>query len=103
VVLLLAVRRAQLARSQGPPLVLVMAHESVKPGVAAASERNEQGYARLYATLKAPARFIGANSLSGSPETLFLDPCYSVAPESWVMAAPVFWKPASPPGPDSRH
>lgn len=114
------------ARAQLPPPVLIMAHESVKPGVSAAFALNEQGYAvagapngthyllHLYSSLATldsaaavgqafgaglgpegakQAEALAAAAIADSRTDIYgFDPTISIPPDSWVSAAPDFWK-----------
>ncbi|HYK82273.1 MAG TPA: hypothetical protein VEU55_03950 [Gemmatimonadales bacterium] len=69
------------------PAVLLMAHERVRPGVSAEYLSNLRGYARVYASLKAPVRFIGTYAIGGGTESVFFDPFASFADLDQVAAA----------------
>ncbi len=65
----------------GPPKVLVIGREEVKPGKSAAHVKVEEAYPRALAKAKWPNGYLGMTSMSGSGEALFLSPYDSF--EAW--------------------
>ncbi len=55
----------------GPPKVLQIAREQVKPGKNALHEKVEAGWSRVFANAQWPTHWIGATSLTGANEAWF--------------------------------
>jgi hypothetical protein len=55
----------------GPPKVLVIQREFVKPGRNAAHEKSESSFVSAFAAAKWPTHYFAAESLSGRPRVLF--------------------------------
>jgi hypothetical protein len=55
----------------GPPKVLVIQREFVKPGKGAAHEKSESAFVNAFAAAKWPTYYFAAGSMSGAPRVLF--------------------------------
>lgn len=76
---------AQEPAMTGPPKVLTIFREYVKPFRGAAHEKTEAAFARAFAAAKSPAHYLALASLSGKPRVLFLTPFDSM--EAWEKNA----------------
>ena len=63
--------RAQ--EQNGPPKVLLIMREMVKVGKGSAHEKNEAAFARAFAAVKAPDRYLAVTTMSGPGEAWFLE------------------------------
>lgn len=70
---------AQQEAQPGPPKILRIFREEVKPGKAALHETNETAWARATAQAKYPARMLAMTSVSGPAEAWFLEGHASLA------------------------
>lgn len=64
---------AQEPAAMGPPKVLRIFRDEVKPGKGAAHEKNETAWAKAFVTGKYPAHFLAATSISGPSEAWFFE------------------------------
>ncbi len=60
-------------QASGPPKVLLIIREMVKVGKGAAHEKNEAAFAKAFAAVKAPDRYLAATTMSGPSEAWFLE------------------------------
>ena len=65
--------------ADGPPPVLVIYREDVKPGMAATHNKLEAGWPRAFAKAKTPNHYIALVSMSGPGDALFVEPRASFA------------------------
>jgi hypothetical protein len=63
---------AQTPAPAGPPKVLQIFREQVKPGKGAAHEKVEAGWPKAFAKAKWPTHYIALSSMTGPPEAWFL-------------------------------
>lgn len=64
---------AQLATNPGPPKVLLIEREEIKPGKQTAHEKEAHGYVQLAARAKSEAHWLGLSPISGNEnEAVFL-------------------------------
>jgi hypothetical protein len=63
---------AQPAASSGPPKILQIFREEVKPGKTAAHQKVEVGWPRAFAQAKWPVYYLAATSVTGPSEAWFL-------------------------------
>ncbi len=68
----LAIGAETQTAAMGPPKVLQIAREQVKPGKNALHEKLEAGWPRLYANAQWPTHWLGVTSLTGPNEAWFL-------------------------------
>ena len=64
---------AQEQPAMGPPKVLRIFREEVKPGKAAPHQKNETAWAQTFVRTKYPARMLAMTSVSGPTEAWFLE------------------------------
>ncbi len=67
-----AVASAQTPASEGPPKVLQIFREQVKPGKGSAHEKVEAGWPRAFAKAKWPTNYLAMTTMTGPPEAWFL-------------------------------
>ncbi len=67
-----SVTLAQEQKMSGPPKVLQIFIEQVKPGKGAAHEKNEAGWPRAFAGAKSPTHYIAMTSQTGLSEAWFV-------------------------------
>ncbi len=67
------------APPEGPPPVLVIYREDVKPGMAATHNRLEAGWPRAFAKANTPNHYLALVSMSGTGDALFVEPRASFA------------------------
>jgi hypothetical protein len=72
---------AQEQTTSGPPKVLQIIREEVKPGKGAAHEKVEAGWPRAFANAKSPTHYIAMTSVTGPSEAWFVSGFDSLA--SW--------------------
>lgn len=65
--------------SSGPPKILQIFREEVKPGKGAAHEKVEVGWPALFAKVSYPAHYLAMTSISGGSEAWFITPWDSFA------------------------
>jgi hypothetical protein len=64
---------AAAQQEMGPPKVLVMQREFLKPGKGGPThERSESAFVRAMTAAKWPTHYVGLDSMSGQPRSLFL-------------------------------
>ena len=64
--------RAQEKPSMGPPKVIQIWREDVKPGKSAAHQKVEAGWPRAFANAKSPTHYLAMESISGPNEAWFV-------------------------------
>lgn len=67
-----AFAQAQSAKPTGPPAVLQIFREEVKPGKAIAHEKHEVAWTQAFVRAKFPAHFLALSSMSGATENWFI-------------------------------
>src|SRR5215472_6331054 len=72
-VILLVAACAAAQSPPGPPQVLRITRQAVKPGAGAEQEKIGANVARAAARAKYPANFLALNSMSGEPETWIVE------------------------------
>ncbi|MBZ5528962.1 MAG: hypothetical protein LAN71_13810 [Acidobacteriia bacterium] len=72
---------AQEPAMTGPPKVLTIFREYIKPLKSADHEKTEAAFARAYTAAKWPQHYLAFESLSGKPRVLFVGPYESM--EAW--------------------
>lgn len=70
---------AQSDMPAGPPKMLRIYREEIKPGKATSHERVEAGYVRAFNRAKSPGHYLAVRSISGPSEAWFLEGCDSFA------------------------
>ena len=70
---------AQTPAGDGPPPVLVIYREDVKPGMSAAHNKLETGWPKAFAKANTPNHYIALVSMSGPGDALFVEPRTSFA------------------------
>ena len=71
---------AQMADMNGPPKVLVIQREYLKPGKAGSThEKSESAFVRAFSAAKWPTHYFGLDSASGPSRSLFFTPYPSFA------------------------
>jgi hypothetical protein len=71
--------RAQSSAADDPAMVIRIFREEVKPGRAAAHERNESAWVQAFAKGSYRAHYLGLTSMTGAPEAWFIEPHDSFA------------------------
>ena len=82
--------RAQEKPPMGPPKVLTIYREVIKPGKGQAHEKVESNWAKLFAKANLGTHYIGATAMSGEPRAVFFAGFDSF--EAWEKAEQAFEK-----------